>query len=578
MYQIKCDDAVLLDLRDSSFIVSSPKLTLEVNKACEASFNIFASHPNYDRMRMMRSVFEISDDNEVLFRGRMTDRTIDINKGKAVDLEGSAAFFNDSIVKPFDFPTECAMNENYIAAAESGNVVEYFLNWIIENHNSQVQDFQKLYLGKVTVADPNNYITRSSEKILSSWKCIEEKLFNSPLGGFLYISYKGDKAYVNYVKEFELTNTQEITYSENLLDLKDSCDASTTYSALIPIGAEVEEEITDENGNTDKIKKQITIETLEDGRIGDDIVKRGDTIYSETAVEAYGWIYAPLEESTWEDVTEPVNLLNKSVEQLSGTASLLKSSLEFNAVDLHFSNKEIASFRAFRNVKVNAPAHGQVETLPLTRLAIELLNPQATKITVGVTKLTLTESNAQNQQSTAERYESVVKDVEEARKEITRLENETLTLSSKMYNTASEVVMGVVEKYVKAEDYEAYKAEVESNLTVWARGMAVDLVETTKKTNTIGDDLQSVETKLEKHFNFDLENGLEIRAGENAMTLTLDNDIIHFKKNGQQFGLWDGINFHTGNIVIGVDERAQFGTFAAIPRSDKSLMWMKVGD
>ena len=578
MYQIKCDDAVLLDLRDSSFIVSSPKLTLEVNKACEASFNIFASHPNYDRMRMMRSVFEISDDNEVLFRGRMTDRTIDINKGKAVDLEGSAAFFNDSIVKPFDFPTECAMNENYIAAAESGNVVEYFLNWIIENHNSQVQDFQKLYLGKVTVADPNNYITRSSEKILSSWKCIEEKLFNSPLGGFLYISYKGDKAYVNYVKEFELTNTQEITYSENLLDLKDSCDASTTYSALIPIGAEVEEEITDENGNTDKIKKQITIETLEDGRIGADIVKRGDTIYSETAVEAYGWIYAPLEESTWQDVTEPVNLLNKSVEQLSGTASLLKSSLEFNAVDLHFSNKEIASFRAFRNVKVNAPAHGQIETLPLTRLAIELLNPQATKITVGVTKLTLTESNTQNQQNAMERIETAEKNIESSREEITQLTNEMRVQNTQVINTCNKIILAALDEYVKTSNYDEFKQTVTTNMAVMAGQIEVNLEETTKQITNVNGDLQNIVTKLEKHFNFDLENGLEIRAGENTMTLTLDNDIIHFTKNGQQFGWWDGINFHTGNIVIGVDERAQFGTFAAIPRSDKSLMWMKVGD
>lgn len=578
MYQIKCDDAVLLDLRDPDLIVGSPNLALEVNKACEASFNIYVNHPNYEKLRMKRSVFEISDGAEVLFRGRMTDRTIDINKGKAVDLEGSAAFFNDSVVKPFDFPTMCLLEEDYIAAAESGNVVEYFLNWIIENHNSQVQDFQKLYLGKVTVSDPNNYITRSSDKILSSWKCLEEKLFNSSLGGFLFIEYRGDKAYVNYVKEFELTNTQEITYGKNLLDLKDDCDASTTYSALIPIGAEVEEEITDENGNTEKVKKQITIETLEDGRIGADIVKRGDTIYSESAVEAYGWIYAPLEESTWEDVTEPVHLLNKSVEHLSGTASLLKSSLEFNAVDLHFTDKEIASFRAFRNVKVNAPAHGQNETLPLTRLAMELLNPQATKITVGVTKLTLTESSAQNQQSAMERIESAEKNIESSRNEITQLTNEMRIQNTQVINTCNEIIFAALDEYVKTSNYDEFKEAVTTQMEIMAGQIEINLEKTTEQITSVNGDLQNIATKLEKHFNFDLENGLEIRAGENAMNLTLDNDIIYFKKNGQQFGWWDGINFHTGNIVIGVDERAQFGTFAAIPRTDKSLMWMKVGD
>ena len=50
-----------------------------------------------------------------------------------------------------------------------------------------------------------------------------------------------------------------------------------------------------------------------------------------------------------------------------------------------------------------------------------------------------------------------------------------------------------------------------------------------------------------------------------------------FKKNGVQFGLWDGENFYTGNIIIGVNERAQFGNFAFVPRSDGSLSFLKVG-
>lgn len=38
----------------------------------------------------------------------------------------------------------------------------------------------------------------------------------------------------------------------------------------------------------------------------------------------------------------------------------------------------------------------------------------------------------------------------------------------------------------------------------------------------------------------------------------------------------DGVDFHTGNIVVDVNERAQFGNFAAIPRSNGSLSWLKV--
>ena len=57
----------------------------------------------------------------------------------------------------------------------------------------------------------------------------------------------------------------------------------------------------------------------------------------------------------------------------------------------------------------------------------------------------------------------------------------------------------------------------------------------------------------------------------------IDNDMIEFRKNGVAIGWWDGTDFHTGNIVVEVQERAQFGNFAFVPRSDGSLSFLKVG-
>ena len=69
-----------------------------------------------------------------------------------------------------------------------------------------------------------------------------------------------------------------------------------------------------------------------------------------------------------------------------------------------------------------------------------------------------------------------------------------------------------------------------------------------------------------------------IGSGDSTITLEIDNEAgIIFKKNGVQFGWWDGVEFHTGNIVVEVNERAQFGNFAYIPRSDGSLSFLKVG-
>ena len=153
----------------------------------------------------------------------MTEDSADVYNSKAVDLEGAMAYFNDSTVRPFSFPGDFAENAEYITAAESGNVIEFFLKWLIDRHNEQVQEFQRFKLGNVTVSDPNNYLSRSSTEYASTWETLKGKLFESALGGFLCIRYESDGNYIDYLSEFTLTNTQEIVFGENLRDLKSHC-------------------------------------------------------------------------------------------------------------------------------------------------------------------------------------------------------------------------------------------------------------------------------------------------------------------------------------------------------------------
>jgi hypothetical protein len=91
----------------------------------------------------------------------------------------------------------------------------------------------------------------------------------------------------------------------------------------------------------------------------------------------------------------------------------------------------------------------------------------------------------------------------------------------------------------------------------------------------VDEKVDGIKSDIYKHFSFS-EDGLVISAGENQMSIRIDNDLIIFEKNGVFFGWWDGIDFHTGNIAIDVTERAQFGNFAFVPRSDGSLSFLKV--
>lgn len=433
-YQIVCDGYVLYDPRDEELFVLNPKCNLEANRVGDASFSMVSTHPYFDVLRKKRSIFEIRQDNEPIFRGRMTEDTKDFNNTKLVDLEGILSFFNDSIVRPFAFPEDVIEDADYIEASKTGNVVEFFLKSLIDNHNSQVQEFQRFNLGDVTVSDPNNYLSRSSTDYLKTWEVLKTKLFESGIGGYICIRYEEDGNYIDYLEDFELTNAQPITYGENLLDLSSNSDSSETYSAIIPLGKRKNEIDTESDDDS-----RLTIAELPDGDITDDIVKSGDTIYSRSAVEEYGWVYAPTSDTTWEDVGEAENLQTNGVDFLTNIGMKLASTITIKAVDLHFSNDEIEAFRIYRTVRLESNPHGQEDLFRLTRLELDLHNPQNTVITIGDTRLSLTDINAvlkQNAQSKAEAIKIEVK--KEVVYSLSMQETRVLKKTEELFNTKIE--------------------------------------------------------------------------------------------------------------------------------------------
>lgn len=453
MYQIKCDDYILLDLREENLIVQNPKVKVAVNTIGSCSFTIHQNHPYYDRLRKLKSVFEVSDETGVIFRGRMTDDGTDFYNSKSVDIEGAMGYFNDSIVRPYDFPGDLLEDAEYIEAVESGNVVEFYLKWLIEQHNEQVSEFQQFKLGNVTVTDSNNFIARADTTYPNTWEVLKSKLFESELGGFLCIRYEADGNYIDYLSEFTLTNTQSIQFGENLLDFSSDADATAVYSACVPLGAAIVTTSSDENAP----KQRLSLYSITDREYDEDIVKEGDLIYSRSAVDEYGWIFAPTSITTWDNVTTGLALLEKSVEYLKNTGTKLTSTIKVTAADLHFTDDEIQSFRIYKNVRVLSLPHGHDEIYQLTELDIDLLNPQNTKITVGNTELSLIDTNSQLQSTTIKRIQSVEAENVKNKKEISEVKNQAITKT-----ICDEMILTALKSYVKTSSYNEFKQTVET--------------------------------------------------------------------------------------------------------------------
>lgn len=128
--------------------------------------------------------------------------------------------------------------------------------------------------------------------------------------------------------------------------------------------------------------------------------------------------------------------------------------------------------------------------------------------------------------------------------------------------------------------FSEYMNDFETRMSVEVGEIKMSFEGTSQRLEEINGVVQETITKFDKCISF-TENGIIISSGNeegSVLSLQLDSEAgIIFSKDGVAFGTWDGVDFHTGNIIIDVEEKAQFGNFAFVPRSDNSLMFLKVG-
>lgn len=155
------------------------------------------------------------------------------------------------------------------------------------------------------------------------------------------------------------------------------------------------------------------------------------------------------------------------------------------------------------------------------------------------------------------------------------LELSIASQSASITNDVHGIILNALEDYVEKDEYNTYKSSTKSQLEVLSNQIEMNFTSTNSSIETVDGKVDTKFEELTKYIRFSTD-GIEIGKDENSLKLKLDNDMIQFTKNGTPIGWWDGNDFHTGNIVVEVNERAQFGNFAFTPRSDGSLMLLKV--
>ena len=351
MYTVYIDGRILDYPGDEVNTIQSPELKLALNDAGSLEFDITDKNSEYGQIENRLSMLQVMKDGKEIFCGEVRQVAKESYNIKNIFAIGELAFLHDSIQPPAEYHN-----------LTTRQMLETWLN----EHNSQVEERKRFYVGIVTIHDTNDSLYRYTNRE-NTLDAIREKLVDR-LGGYLRIRKVNGKRYLDWITlpEYGKYCEQPIEFGTNLLDYAENCSAEDLATAVIPLGARLEE------SPIEGLEAYTDITSVNNGV---------DYLYIPEAVQRYGWIKKV---ATWDDVTVPANLKKKGEQWLKDN-QYESMVLDLTALDLSDLDSDYEAFELGDTVHASAWPYGMDRTFPVRQMTIYLQEPEKNKLTLGST-------------------------------------------------------------------------------------------------------------------------------------------------------------------------------------------------
>lgn len=360
MYQILIDGRDLYYPGDEEYTVSDAEVCLQLNDSGTFECDVPVQNPEYGSIQNRRSMIQVLKNGKEIFYGEVRESEKDFYRTKHVYAVGELAFLFDSIQPQAKYQNKTARQ-----------LLEIWL----DQHNSQVEEKKRFYVGMVTVHDSNDSLYRFTNQE-TTLDAIREKLCEK-LDGYLRIRKVNGIRYLDLItlNEYGKICEQPIEFGDNLLDYAENVSAGDLYTCVIPKGARLEK------SPIEGLEAYVDITSVNGGK---------DYVYSPEAVAAYGWNRCVV---SWDDVTLPVNLKKKAEEWLKD-AQYETMSLNLTAADLSQLDVDMECFELGDFIPVYSRPHGMNRTFPVRSVELHLQNPIENILKLGAdVKLSYTSQN-----------------------------------------------------------------------------------------------------------------------------------------------------------------------------------------
>ncbi len=445
MYIIKADGKLLYspELIDDGYKVISPRMHLEINAAGSLNFTLPPCNAMYDDVLKMKSIITVEQDGEVVFRGRITEESVDTYKQRRIYCEGDLSFLLDSLQAPATF---------------TGTQYELF-SQMIAAHNAQMDAEKQFTLGDVSGLDREEVFSFDVTTYADTLSMIQSYLIDL-FGGYIQTRTEGGVTYIDYVDDFTDECSQVIEFGVNMLNFESQINTMELCSVLVPLGA------TGEDGTA------LTIAYVNDGKV---------YIENTEAVERYGRVYRTY---TWENVTDPAELLELGMEYMQGAG--IPETLSITALDMHLLDADVEKIKKGRMVRLKSKPHGIDKKIVCASIDADLENGDQTVFGLGLPKQrlkTLAEQTAEAEAGLEDVYmefDDVYTDIEGTQTEVNRV-SKTVDDHHK-WLTETETSLNIAIENVDLIGHRVNQVEVdvdaaEAAITLKANQTSVDVLE-----------------------------------------------------------------------------------------------------
>ncbi|HDR7876506.1 phage tail spike protein [Bacillus mobilis] len=370
--------------------LASGVIKKEINLIDSFNFNFHMNNPGFNKIRPFRTLITVLNTRtgKYEFEGRILGPSKNMdNSGLHSDsyvCEGELGYLHDSVQRHLEF---------------RGTPQELFTS-IIEYHNSQVEDYKRFQVGKVTVTNSTNnlYLYLSAEK--DSFETIKEKLIDK-LGGEVRVRKENGIRFLDYLPRIGEDKNTEIRIAKNLISMSYDIDPTNIITRLTPLGARIKSE---DQQATDSSEARLTIREVNGGK---------DYLDDPQLIKEFGIQGGSV---TWDDVTIASNLFSKGREWLSSQKTA-HVQYKISALDLFLIGFDIDSFETGNSYPVKNPIMGIDEQLRVIGKSLDINHPQGASLTIG------------DKFKTLNQYQN---DLKKSSESITELQSTVLTQTSKI--------------------------------------------------------------------------------------------------------------------------------------------------